>query len=233
MIDHAEKSTEVSATAEVAPGVWLDGRLGLFHKEQSWLAVADLHYGYEVSRRAAGGLWPMWGMETVAERLRSLVGSLEPRTLILVGDIVDGAAAPDEAVGWMSGLGGLCEEIVLVEGNHDRGAVKRHFDFVPWYRKDGFFFHHGHRKDARREIASGEIEVTGHLHPSVKFHDGAGTNLKLPALAMESATDDANERWTLPAFSPWAGGGKYEPACEGSRCRQWACSTQRVFEAMM
>jgi len=234
MIDPAEKSTEVAAPrvaqAEVAEGMLLDGRLGLFHREQRWLAVADLHYGYEISRRMAGGLWPMWGMETIEERLRALIVALKPRTLILVGDIVDGKAAPEEAIAWMSGLSGLCDELILIEGNHDRGAVTQHFNFLPWYRTDGFFFHHGHRKDTRNHIADGEIEVTGHLHPAVNFNDGAGTKLKLPALAMEREANGADERWILPAFSPWAGGGHYKPAGKKSQCHQWACSTQRVFE---
>ena len=45
----------------VANDVVLDGRLALFHKRQRWLAVADLHFGYELSQRAAGRLMPMWG----------------------------------------------------------------------------------------------------------------------------------------------------------------------------
>ncbi|MDP4940246.1 MAG: hypothetical protein NWR21_13120, partial [Verrucomicrobiales bacterium] len=84
MIDPAEKSTEVPRVAagapccaclEVEPALVLDGRLALYHRTQRWLAVADLHFGYEMSRRRAGGLWPMWGMETVQERLRALVQS--------------------------------------------------------------------------------------------------------------------------------------------------------------
>ncbi len=45
--------------AAVSPGVLLDGRLALFHQEQRWLAVADLHFGYELSQRAAGRLVPL------------------------------------------------------------------------------------------------------------------------------------------------------------------------------
>ncbi len=236
MIDHAEKSTEVpvsdAARAEVAPGIWLDGRLGLFHEEQNWLAVADLHYGYEVGRRMAGGLWPMWGMESIEARLRDLVQTYNPKTLILVGDIVDGRAAPDEAVAWMSGLEELCEEVVFVEGNHDRGEVKRHFRFVDWYRRGRFFFHHGHDPNVRQLVVDGDIEVTGHRHPAVTFRDGAGTRLKLPALVREDDADETGELWTLPAFSPWAGGGHYEPTDEGSFYREWACSPQRVFEVI-
>ena len=162
MIDPVEKSTEVPRTAvgappsaalEVVPELILDGRLALFHRRQRWLAVADLHFGYEMSRRRAGGLWPMWGMETVEERLRSLVLSYQPDTLILVGDIVDSSAAPDEAIAWLGALGEMETTLVLIEGNHDRGRIRRHFNFVPSHREDGFFFHHGHLALAPGESA--------------------------------------------------------------------------------
>jgi metallophosphoesterase superfamily enzyme len=40
-----------SSQAIVAENVVLDGRLALFHKRESWLAVSDFHFGYELSQR--------------------------------------------------------------------------------------------------------------------------------------------------------------------------------------
>ena len=74
MIEADEKSTEshgsegIPPLAEVAPDVWLDSRCALVHRRSRWLAAADIHFGYEVSRRAAGGLFPLWGMEAIAKR---------------------------------------------------------------------------------------------------------------------------------------------------------------------
>ena len=62
-----------AGTAEVHPGVLLDGRLCLFHQQERWLALSDLHFGYEITRRLQGGLMPLWGMHTVRERLLDLV----------------------------------------------------------------------------------------------------------------------------------------------------------------
>src|SRR6185295_10089776 len=59
--------------ALIGRNVVLDGRLALFHRRQRWLAVADLHFGYELSQRVAGRLWPMWGMTTVEGRLHQLI----------------------------------------------------------------------------------------------------------------------------------------------------------------
>lgn len=236
MGDTRKKSTKVpdldAASAEVAPGVFLDGRLALHHREEGWLAVSDLHFGYEMSRRREGGLWPMWGMETVSDRLQLLVNDLKPKTLILVGDIVDSAAAANEAVDWLTEIHQLCDATVLIEGNHDRGEVKRQFSFVPSFETGAFFFHHGHLPlFAEKEGSkSGRIEVTGHRHPSIRLQDGAGTSLKLPAMTMEELPQHSASHWILPAFSPWAGGVKYEPNQSSIQFRQWACSSSRVFE---
>jgi len=40
--------------AYVAENVLLDSRLALFHEEEKWLAVTDLHFGFELSQRMAG-----------------------------------------------------------------------------------------------------------------------------------------------------------------------------------
>jgi metallophosphoesterase superfamily enzyme len=67
----------------------------LFHQTQGWLAVADLHFGYELSQRAAGRLVPMWGMNSIEERLRELLADYAPRQLVIVGDLVhDRAGRP-------------------------------------------------------------------------------------------------------------------------------------------
>ncbi len=236
MIDHGEKSTEVppgaDARAEVETGVILDGRLGLYHRKGRWLAVSDLHFGYEASRRRAGGLWPLWGMETIEERLRSLVLAYQPETLILVGDVIDSSAAPDEAIAWLSRVRDLCGALVLIEGNHDRGPIRNRFDFLPWYRTDGFFFEHGHDDWFSREVSPGEslMGIRGHLHPSVRFNDGAGTRLNLPAFVLADDPASGIRQAVLPAFSPWAGGSPVQRATAGARVRQWACTRQRVFE---
>ena len=64
MIEADEKSTGRGEAdlAEVVPGVWLDSRRALIHREAGWMAAADVHFGYEVTRRAEGGLFPLWGM---------------------------------------------------------------------------------------------------------------------------------------------------------------------------
>ena len=231
MIDPNEKSTGHSpamkgaASAEIGGGLVLDGRLALVAPAAGWLAVADLHFGYEANRRREGALWPMWGMETIATRLERLVADWQPETLILVGDVVDGSAAPDEAIAWLESVHTLAPRIVLIAGNHDRGPIRRAFEWLDDWRHDDFYFEHGH---LTRPAPGRGSRIRGHLHPSVTFNDGSGTRLRLPSLVVEESPPGANEIF-LPAFSPWAGGTRHEGVAGTSR-RQWACSPQRVFE---
>ncbi|NNE90620.1 MAG: hypothetical protein HKN23_03150 [Verrucomicrobiales bacterium] len=232
MIEASEKSTATVGPidrAEVANGVWLDGRLALFHEAGNWLCVSDIHYGYEVSRQAAGGLWPDWGRAAVEERLQDLISEYSPETLIFAGDVVDSSVGGSDAVAFLSRMVALVPRTVLVAGNHDRGAVRREFDWVEDFEIDGFLFHHGHRT-INSDRVKNLIEVVGHHHPSAGLHDGAGLTLRVPALIQESYEDRA-ERWVLPAFSPWAGGGQFRPAERSVSHREWVCSAKRVFES--
>lgn len=229
MVEADEKSTE-SREVEILPGIWLDCRLALVNRQSDWLAIADVHYGYEVHRRAAGGLFPMWGMETIEERFEALLESHRPGTVILAGDIVDGGLADREAIAWLDSVRERCDRLILVAGNHDRGPIRRELGFTETFEPggDGFFFHHGHRSP---ELPDGvKVEITGHWHPSVSLADGAGLRLRLPSLVRETRPENPIERWVLPAFSPWAGGGRWRSSVPGATVRQWACGPGRVLE---
>ena len=76
------------AQALIAKSVLLDSRLALFHEEERWLAIADLHFGFELSQRVVGRLVPFWGMESIETRLCQLLRDYHPATLILLGDLI-------------------------------------------------------------------------------------------------------------------------------------------------
>src|SRR4051812_17360056 len=110
--------TRQFAQVTVAPDILLDGRLALFHEKQRWLAVADLHFGFELSQRVAGRLMPMWGMSSIEERLIELLTHYRPRHLVVLGDVVHDKAAAKEARDLMERLGRMTE-VILLAGNHD------------------------------------------------------------------------------------------------------------------
>jgi len=206
----------------VAENVLLDCRLALFHRCQRWLAVADLHFGYELSQRAAGNLFPPWGMQTIEARLLELLGDYNPALLLLLGDLVHDAAGATAFFSLVARLRQHCE-IMLIAGNHDReikhqtsNIKSSDVDLVESWRSDGFYFHHG---DCAVELPDC-IQVSGHHHPVGAVRDGAGLRLKLPALVQR------RNCWIMPAFSPWAAGTEWPP---DGQSRVWLCSPQRVL----
>lgn len=213
-----------AARKEISPGVILDARRALVHVTQGWMAVADIHFGYEVRRARGGVLMPDWGMSQCETVLMSLLRDHRPERLILVGDIMDGGASAEET---LSLLDRLREEVPLicVEGNHDRVGLRRGRTFVKSHREGAFLFEHGHLPLSEHA----GVVITGHEHPSVRFRDGAGLQLRLPALIQEQ-TSPKTQRWILPAFSPWAAGGKYESVHE--RVGTWVCAPGRVWSAL-
>jgi uncharacterized protein len=200
--------------ALVADNVLLDGRLALFHQIDRWLAVADLHFGYELSQRAAGRLVPMWGMASISERLTGLVEEYAPRRLIILGDLVHDRTAAGEAAQLLRELAERCE-VAVVAGNHDR-QIGCDVEMVQFLQTDHFHFHHGH---CEAETSS-RIQIIGHHHPAAVITDGAGLRLKCPAFVQQSNC------WIMPAFSPWASGTRWTP---NESSRLWLCTEERVF----
>jgi metallophosphoesterase superfamily enzyme len=188
--------------------------LALFHQTERWLAVADLHFGYELSQRAAGRLVPLWGMTSIEQRLEDLLRDYRPRRLIIVGDLVHDRASLGPAQALLAQLRKHCEVVVLA-GNHDR-YVANVIQFGTRWETPGFVFQHGDGDPEK----SGRIQIMGHHHPAASVTDGAGLRLKFPAFIQQP------HRWILPAFSPWAGGVVWLGDGES---RIWLCSPRRVL----
>jgi uncharacterized protein len=199
----------------IAPNVLLDGRLALFHEKERWLAVADLHFGYELSQRAAGRLIPLWGMMSVEARLNRLLDEYRPCQLIIVGDLVHDQTSSVAAADLLARFGERCP-VVALAGNHDR-HVAQMIEFVQRWETPEFVFEHGH---VETEDETGRIRIIGHHHPAASLRDGAGLHLKFPALI------EQEKRWILPAFSPWAGGVIWP---EDAQSRIWLCTPRRVL----
>jgi DNA ligase-associated metallophosphoesterase len=200
--------------ALVADEILLDGRLALFHQRERWLAVADLHFGYELSQRAAGRLVPLWGMASVTERLLELVAEYRPSRLIILGDLVHDQTASVEASELLERIRDLCEPIV-VAGNHDR-PLRSKFELFESWETDRFYFHHGH---CLAETAD-RIQIIGHHHPAGTITDGAGLRLKCPAFVQQSRC------WIMPAFSPWSSGTSWS---QDEESRVWLCTPERIL----
>lgn len=198
----------------IAGSVLLDTRLALYHEDAKWLAIADLHFGFELSQRRAGRLVPFWGMDPVSLRLLDLLDDYQPRCLIIIGDIVHDGHAAAPALQLLARAAEKCE-VIAIAGNHDR-EFRRLVRLRDEFQMDEFLFHHG---DCARE-RSGTIQVIGHLHPAATLRDGAGLRLKFPAFVQERGC------WIMPAFSPWAAGGNWTGTAES---RVWLCTPSRIL----
>jgi len=211
--------------------VLLDSRRAIIHTTQGWMAVADIHFGYEIHRAKRGALLPNFGMDHIEQSLLRLLADHLPRRLILVGDIMDGAGSAAETLTLLATLQPHVQQIVCILGNHDRPALRRGWPFVETHREGGFLFSHGHQFKAVEKSATATdlIHITGHEHPAVRFSDGAGLRVKVPALVRESIRHP-RERWLLPAFSPWASGSPYKST---QIIEQWVCAPHRLWRHQM
>jgi uncharacterized protein len=189
----------------IAPGLLFDARLALFIEATRSLVVADLHWGYAESHRAAGNLLPAWGDDTLEATLRALLADYAPAELIWLGDSLHTArSAPRSRARAESFIAASPAPVLVLAGNHD---ARWSFATAAPVVRDRFILHHGDRPLATDFLPSATssarpapVEIIGHHHPAYVFRDGAGARLKLPALVQSAA------RLILPAFSPWAAG---------------------------
>lgn len=198
----------------IARNVLLDGRLALFHETERWLAVADLHFGYELSQRAAGRLVPFWGMASIEQRLLELLREYRPQRLLILGDLVHDRASGKPAAELLARLREHCDVIALL-GNHDHNLAHA-IEFCSDWETPEFVFRHG---DCEGCVAD-RIQIIGHHHPAASVRDGAGLCLKCPAFIQQERC------WILPAFSPWAGGVIWP---DDDRSRIWLCTPRRIL----
>ncbi len=201
-------------STQIRANVWLDARRALWLSALRVLVVADLHWGYVASQRARGHLLPEWGDADIAARLDSLLRDYEPAEMVWLGDSLHALPGRASAERFMDQNPGT--PISVLAGNHDarwRRAAERSMS------RGGFFLHHG---DLELETPRGHVEIIGHLHPAVSWHDGAGGRLRLPALV------DTPRRLILPAFSPWSAGTPWNTSLQPGESL-WGLSARRIL----
>lgn len=202
------------ASVQIRPDVWLDARRALWLSALRVLVVADLHWGYVATHRVRGNLLPEWGDEDIAARLRSLLEDYRPQEMVWLGDSLHGPPGREAAENFIETLPET--PIAVVAGNHDarwRRAAGRSLS------RGGYFLHHG---DRELEVPEGQVEIIGHVHPAVRLGDGAGGNLRLPALV------DTAHRLILPAFSPWSAGTPWNASLRPGESL-WGVASRRIF----
>jgi metallophosphoesterase superfamily enzyme len=202
---------------EIRPGWRLSAERSLYFTEERTLAVADIHWGYADSHRRIGNLLPLWGNQELGRRLQKLLAHYKPARMIWLGDSLHTRDAARFAEAFLGTLSRELE-VIVIAGNHDR----------TWARADGYeyrlgnwLFHHG---DRARQPETGVMEFIGHIHPAISWSDGAGLNLKVPALV------EGSRRIILPSFSDWSAGATWNGRLEEGE-RLWLISSRKIWVA--
>ena len=171
------------------------------------LVAADAHLGKAAAFRAAAIPLPGGTTTETLARLSAALGRTGARRLLLLGDFFHaraGRAARTLAAiaSWRERHADL--EVVLVRGNHDKGAgdPPREWGFdchdEPWIEPPFAFRHHPEEENSRYVLA-------GHIHPAVSLSGMGGQREKLPCFLFGERIG------LLPAFGDFTGGATVRP----------------------
>jgi DNA ligase-associated metallophosphoesterase len=202
------------------------GTIGLLGDRAAWLPaeglllVADVHLGKAQAFRAQGVPVPAGTTADNLRRLDLLVGRLQPRELVFLGDLLHArqarAASVLEAFAqWRAQHAGV--SMRLVRGNHDDRAgdppaswgvevVDEPFGVGGWA-----LCHHP-------QAVRGAYVVAGHQHPGVQLR-GVADRLRLPCFHL------GPEVAVLPAFGAFTG---LHPVCRRPGDRVAVCADGEV-----
>lgn len=162
------------------------------------LLVADVHFGKGAVFRRAGIAVPSGDTDDDLARLDTLIRTFSPTTLVILGDLVHGAASErstwvERVRQWRRTHADLA--MILVAGNHDR-----HFDVgslgveVQQGRLALPPFVYAHHPDPHAD----GYTLAGHVHPGVVMRDGWRRH-RLPAFVFD------RDVGMLPAFGTLTG----------------------------
>jgi len=162
------------------------------------LLVSDVHFGKGAVFRRAGIAVPSGDTDDDLARLDALIHEFAPERLLVLGDLIHGAATERSA--WVARVRDWRRshadvDVTLIAGNHDRhfDVASLGIDVVP-DRLDVAPFvlsHHPHAQAAGYTLA-------GHVHPGVVVRDGWRRH-RLPAFVFD------REVGMLPAFGSLTG----------------------------
>lgn len=176
----------------------LHAQRAVYWAAQRMLLVSDVHFGKGAVFRRAGIAVPSGDTDDDLARLDALMLEFAPERLVVLGDLVHGAATERSAwvervCAWRRSHADI--DVLLIAGNHDRHFDVRSLgiDVVP-DRLDVAPFvlsHHPHPQAAGYTLA-------GHVHPGVVIRDGWRRH-RLPAFVFD------RDVGMLPAFGTLTG----------------------------
>jgi uncharacterized protein len=183
----------------VAGEMWtLHAERAMYWPRQHALLVTDVHFGKGSVLRRAGLALPTGQTSADLARLDNLIAHYQPQRLLVLGDLVHGAAPLDApwirmVNAWRQRHAGI--GMTLIAGNHDRRFDARELGFE--VIADALRIEHIVLRHAPG-VVDGCYVLAGHVHPGVVLHDGWRRH-RLPAFRF--GTHGA----LLPAFGTLTG----------------------------
>ncbi len=176
----------------------LHAERALYWHRRRCLLLADVHFGKGSVLRRAGISVPTGQTAGDLARLDGLIAHYRPTQLIVLGDLVHGAAPPnapwiDLVKAWR--LHHAAIGMTLIAGNHDRHFDARELGFdvvADELAMPPFLLRHVPGQ------SSGSYVLAGHVHPGVTVHDG-WRRYRLPAFRFAGAGG------VLPSFGALTG----------------------------
>ncbi len=150
--------------------------------EERVLVIGDLHLGYEGAMRRSGVMVPVKLYEKCVKDFMEIIEFTKSvNKIIVLGDLKHefGYILDDEwknISNFISLLKKFCDELVIIEGNHDPilfpvlkkiGAVS-----VESYFWKGFVFTHGDKDFLELYDEKVSFWIFGHGHPAIVLRDG-------------------------------------------------------------
>jgi DNA ligase-associated metallophosphoesterase len=188
----------------------------LLHPERAvlWLRrrtviVADTHFGKSSFFGRHGIPVPAGSDEEDRDRLSRLVRESGAERLIILGDFLHAAirAHSREALEldtWARGLAPV--QIVVVAGNHDRGAPREWSTSIAWQEGAWLdapfrFVHDAARPDKKTAC----FTLSGHIHPVMRLDGRRKQRLRVPVFWQRPTG------LVLPSFGAFTGGFAVQP----------------------
>ena len=158
---------------EISPGIEIIETALLIKKET--LVINDLHLGYEASLHLKGILVPRFQLEDIIKIMKRIL-KVKPKKIIINGDLKHEFGKVlqlewREISKFLDFLLENCQEVIIIQGNHDPVivpiAVKKNVKVVKDYKIDDILIIHG---DELVETDAKTI-IIGHEHPAIKIQD--------------------------------------------------------------
>jgi len=150
---------------------------GLFLRKEKILIINDLHIGYEEALHKKGVFVPKFQISEIIKILERIMKRVNPKKIVLNGDIKHefGRVLRQEwrdVLQLMDFLQKNCEEIIIIQGNHDPIlapiAVRKRINLVKEYKVGDVIIVHGDELIDCQE----KIVIIGHEHTAITIREG-------------------------------------------------------------